>query len=64
MKNTKEIRNRCPCCGKTDLEEYEICSVCGWENDLNQLRNESLRGANEMTLAEARKAYSAKIKMQ
>ena len=23
----------CPVCGKTHVAEYDICDVCGWEND-------------------------------
>ena len=59
MRNTTETKSKCSCCEKAMVEEYEICPVCGWENDLNQARNESLRGANRMTLEEAKKAYSS-----
>lgn len=51
---------KCPCCGKVYVEEYDICTECGWENDPVQLSNPSTaRGANKMTLDEARAAYSA-----
>lgn len=52
----KEIN--CPCCGEVMVEEYEICSVCGWENDPVQAEVATLRGANRMTLKEAKEAYS------
>lgn len=40
------------------VPEFEICDICGWENDPNQLQNpETLRGANQMTLHEAREAW-------
>ncbi len=56
--NSTEIK--CPCCGKTDVEEFDICPVCNWENDPNQLLHpDTCRGANRMTLAEARKAFGA-----
>jgi len=48
----------CPCCCKTQVGEYDICDVCGWENDPVQSYNLSMRGANDMTLPEARRAYA------
>ena len=52
---------RCPVCGKHYFEEigaYEICPVCGWEDDPVQRREPDLRGgANEMSLYEAIEAY-------
>ena len=48
----------CPCCGKTKVEEYDICDVCGWENDPVQSFNHERRGANKMTLPEAQRAYA------
>ena len=56
----------CPVCGRHSFEEkggYEICPVCGWEDDPKQRRDENLAGgANEKSLAEARKAFAAKTK--
>jgi hypothetical protein len=53
----KEIK--CPCCGKTTVNEYDICPICSWENDPIQLQNPNLGGgANQMSLAEAKEAYS------
>ena len=55
----------CPCCGKSTLTEeppgtYEICPVCGWEDDDAQFRNADLSGgANEMSLNEARAKFLA-----
>lgn len=53
-------KNLCPCCGKSIVaEEYEICNVCGWENDPIQRDHPEMRGgANEMSLEEARKAFA------
>lgn len=51
--------DKCPCCEKAIVEEYEICPVCGWQNDPVQLAYPSTsRGANYMTLDEARAAYA------
>lgn len=54
---------KCACCGKYTLppgSAYEICPVCGWEDDEVQNDNPSLAGgANEMSLEEAKKAYQA-----
>ena len=51
----------CPCCGRHYFEEkdaYEICPVCGWEDDPLQRREPDFGGgANSMSLNEAREAY-------
>ena len=58
MESKETRKNKCPCCEKTYVEEYDICTECGWENDPIQLLHpETLRGANKMTLEEARAAY-------
>ncbi|MCR5503879.1 MAG: hydrolase [Lachnospiraceae bacterium] len=54
---------RCLCCGKKTLPEkppgtYEICPVCGWEDDRAQAEDEDLAGgANELSLREYRLRY-------
>ena len=54
-----------PVCGRSNVEEYDICPVCNWENDPVQLLHPSTsRGANQMTLEEARKAYSSGQKVK
>ena len=52
MKKLKEISKiACPVCGKSQVEEYEICPVCFWENDPVQLWKPQLAGgANQMSL--------------
>lgn len=49
----------CPCCGAGLLTEkgaYEICPVCGWEDDPVQRRDPDFAGgANRLSLCEARK---------
>ena len=51
----------CPCCGRYIFEEkgqFEICPVCGWEDDPVQRREPDLAGgANKLSLNEARKAW-------
>lgn len=53
----------CACCGFLTLEEpgdntYEICPVCGWENDRLQQEDPELdAGANPVTLNEARENF-------
>jgi hypothetical protein len=40
----------CPCCGYIVFSQqpgsYDICPVCGWEDDLSQLRFPTTSGAN------------------
>lgn len=56
----------CPVCGKQLLDDpYEICSVCGWENDPVQRKDPAFAGgANKMSLNEARIAYQEGRKIQ
>lgn len=56
-----QIKKRCACCGENSLpvdSEFEICSICGWEDDDIQNENPQLDGgANEMSLDQAKKNY-------
>jgi alkyl hydroperoxide reductase subunit AhpF len=51
----------CPCCDGYSFSEaggYEICDVCGWEDDPVQAANADLAGgANGVRLIEARENY-------
>ena len=51
----------CPVCGKhyfTEINAYEICPVCGWEDDPVQRREPDLSGgANKLSLNEAIDEY-------
>ena len=54
----------CPCCGYLTLGErppgtYEICSVCGWEDDEVQFRDPAyVGGANSVCLQMAKKNFA------
>jgi len=49
---------KCPVCGERNFEEdnnFEVCCVCGWENDGVQLDDPDFRGgANDESLNERR----------
>lgn len=48
----------CPVCGCRSFKEkgkYEICTICGWEDDPIQIKDpDYIGGANRMSLNEAR----------
>ena len=50
----------CPVCSQHFFREsYEICPVCGWENDPVQRREPNFAGgANKLSLNEAKRVYS------
>jgi hypothetical protein len=49
---------KCPCCGEATLDElgeFEICSVCDWEDDPGQSEYpDDDCGANELSLNQYR----------
>lgn len=53
---------KCPVCGQYEFERennFEICEVCGWENDGIQMDNPDEENcANRMSLNQARKAWA------
>lgn len=55
----------CPCCDfltRSEAEHgtYEICPVCGWDDDDTQFNNEQLAGgANKVCLREAKNNFNA-----
>ena len=59
---------QCACCGQATITEpdfYEICSVCGWEDDEVQRDDPDYQGgANQMSLNEARAAYKKGLPVQ
>lgn len=51
----------CACCGAPISEKYEICEICGWEDDPVQNRDpEFAGGANKDCLNEYRRKYMEK----
>ena len=54
----------CPCCGYLTFEEeppgtFDICPVCGWEDDEVQCCNPGYEGgANSVSLDQARENFS------
>lgn len=57
----KYAKKRCACCGYLTLpanSQFEICYVCGWEDDDLQNEDPDLEGgANEQCLRRAREDY-------
>jgi Cysteine-rich CPCC len=57
------VRFPCPCCGYLVFDEsvgsYDICPVCGWEDDVSQLRFPHTTGANRVSLIEAQTNFAA-----
>lgn len=55
-------KHTCPVCGKYTFEHagnYDICDVCGWEDDYIQLINpDEEECANTMSLNQAREAWA------
>lgn len=55
-------RYACPVCGRYEFERagnHDICPVCGWEDDIVQLRNPDEEAcANNMSLNQAKAAYA------
>jgi hypothetical protein len=60
---TEEKAYPCPCCGYLTLDgpergTFDICVVCGWEDDDYQIRHpDSDGGANKVSLNQARENY-------
>ncbi len=56
-----EEKHKCPVCGETVFDEYasyDICEVCGWEDDPIQYQDHDYKGgANKMSVNEAKEAY-------
>jgi hypothetical protein len=54
----------CPCCGHLVHDQvpgfHQVCPICGWEDDLSQLRfPEMPGGGNVVSLREAQQNYRA-----
>ena len=57
----KKKNIKCPVCGKYNFEsenDFDICTVCGWENDGVQYDDHNFAGgANDLSVNEARIEY-------
>ncbi|MBR4901164.1 MAG: hypothetical protein IKZ46_09515 [Victivallales bacterium] len=62
----RTVKFACPCCGRKRIEnlgDYEICDVCGWEDDPTQSKDPDFAGgANELSLKEARAKWRKELK--
>lgn len=60
------MKHKCPVCGKfefSDFDSYEICYICGWEDDDLQLHEPDYGGgANELSLNEYKKQWEEQNK--
>ncbi len=59
---SKVLGFKCPVCGQYTFQSgpgsYEICPVCGWEDDKAQYKDPNLKGgANRLSLKEYKKQY-------
>ena len=58
---SSEDERLCPCCHKYRFDEvgkYEICPICGWEDDPIARKDPSYAGgANKMSLNEAESVF-------
>jgi hypothetical protein len=64
-KNNSDLLS-CPCCYSKTITargEYEICNVCGWEDDPTQLADPAYAGgANKISLSQAQKNWLDQMK--
>ena len=59
-----QLKYPCPCCGHLVFDyqpgSHQICPVCGWEDDLAQLRFPRMPGsANAVSLEDGQTNYAA-----
>ncbi|AJD30852.1 hypothetical protein PZQ55_001222 [Clostridium botulinum] len=53
---------KCPVCSK-EVDIFDICDNCGWQNNGPKEKENDLAGPNKMTLKEAREAYKENKKI-
>lgn len=61
-KITKMSKLKCPVCEKyyfSEIGVYEDCPICDWTQDSYQEKFSDKKGANNISLNEARKRYTA-----
>jgi hypothetical protein len=59
--DTDPLMHTCPCCGyRVGVTSYDICDVCGWENDPVQAADPDYpSGANPISLREGQRNFKA-----
>ena len=64
MSKPVNIAYECPCCGRRVLGTerlYEVCHICGWEDDPIQFADPSFKvGANNESLDQCRLTWLTK----
>lgn len=58
------MENKCKCCEKYQFKySYEICPICGWQNDILQNDDENFfGGANQLCLKDYKYFYNKGLK--
>jgi hypothetical protein len=58
------LNTKCAVCG-SDVESFDICDTCGWQDDGLDNRNpDEAIGPNKMSLNEAKQAYKKQNKAE
>jgi Cysteine-rich CPCC len=61
MNLSQPTKHPCPCCQHLTIDDpgrFDICPICGWEDDPIQRDDPNYQGgANEVSLSEARANY-------
>jgi len=59
IKRAQAKKYQCPCCEYYTIEKkHDICEVCSWQYDeVAHDKPDTMRGANSVTLNEARENY-------
>lgn len=66
MRKRAKVFYPCPCCGEYTIETpgmYDICKVCGWEDDDTQSADPDYAGgANSLSLNQYKEQFQKKMK--
>ena len=58
--NYTSLNRKCAVCG-AQVEPYDICENCGWQDDdIQKINPDSRKGPNKISLNEARQLYKIK----
>jgi ribosomal protein L37AE/L43A len=53
-----KMKDICPVCAQTELGDYWVCEVCGWENEDHMYDPDEKSLPNKMSLNEAKRIWS------